>query len=314
MQQPQKRVLPAHLANPVPRSSQIPGWSTTHTFTSEDVPAALQKLFIMAEAHADHISNLQIEAGMMNTSVNLVSSHAFHNVNVMVNQLKDETSRQFLRQQAELNAKTPGSDTVQLHADHVNDMFALRTNLSTYNDELQAKLAAVDMAQQNSFAALQILATEAANEIGTLRGQTNEANLKVAAKFSELESALEELRKQTTSGSARNQANTQQPQKEPERPRFVDPVTGKCEWTETLQAQAADFGPSSRQEQADGWQNWYMDSPQKTYPMREPPGSRPQEQPQDQYQWQSPPAAHRQNPGTINITPYSKVFEEKLPP
>ena len=91
----------------------------------------------MAEAHADHISNLQIEAGMMNTSVNMVSGHAFHNVNLMVNQLKDETSRHFLRQQAELNTKTPGSDTVQLHADHVNDMFVLRTNLSTYNDELE---------------------------------------------------------------------------------------------------------------------------------------------------------------------------------
>ena len=93
MHQAQKRVLPAHLGNPVPRSSHIPGWSQTHTFTSEDVPAALQKLFVMAENHADHISNLQIEAGMMNTSVNMVSGHAFHNVNLMVNQLKDETTR-----------------------------------------------------------------------------------------------------------------------------------------------------------------------------------------------------------------------------
>ena len=107
MHQPQKRVLPVHLGNPVPRSSHIPGWSQTHTFIQDDVPVALQKLFVMAEAHADHISNLQIEAGMMNTSVNMVSVHAFHNVNLMVNQLKDETSRQFLRQQTELNAKTP---------------------------------------------------------------------------------------------------------------------------------------------------------------------------------------------------------------
>ena len=48
-------------------------------------------------------------------------------------------------------------------------MFALRANSSTYNDELQVKLAAVDMDQQNSFAALQLLATETANEIGVLR-------------------------------------------------------------------------------------------------------------------------------------------------
>ena len=65
MHQPQKRVLPAHLGNPVPRSSHISGWTPTHTFGNEDVPTALQKLFVMAEAHADHISNLQIEAGMM---------------------------------------------------------------------------------------------------------------------------------------------------------------------------------------------------------------------------------------------------------
>ena len=136
----------------------------------------------------------------------------------MVKQLKDDTTRQFLRQQTELNAKTPGSDTVQLQANHVNDMYVLRTQLSTYNDELQAKLVAVDMAQQNGLAALQILATEAANEIGTLRGQTNEANLKVASKFSELESTLEELKKQSTSGNARTQVPVQQPQKKPERP------------------------------------------------------------------------------------------------
>ena len=112
MHQPQKRVLPVHLGNRVPRSSHIPGWSQTHTFTNEDVPAAVQRLFAMAEAHVDHISNLQMEAGMMNTSVNMVSGHAFHNVNLMVIQLKDETTRQFLRQQTELNAKTKGSDTV----------------------------------------------------------------------------------------------------------------------------------------------------------------------------------------------------------
>ena len=142
--------------------------------------------------------------------------------------------RQFLMQQTELNAKTPVSDTVQLQASHANDMFVLRAQMSTYNDELQAKLVAVDMAQQNGLAALQILATEAANEIGTLRGQTNEANLKVASKFSELESTLEELKKQSTSGSATNQVPIQQPQQEPERPKFIGPVTGKCEWAENL--------------------------------------------------------------------------------
>ena len=89
----------------------------------------------MAEAHADHIGNLQVEAGCMNAAVNMVSKDAYHNVDLMIKNLKDDTNRQFLRQQSELNSKTPGADTVQLQASHVNEMFVLRTQLSTYNDE-----------------------------------------------------------------------------------------------------------------------------------------------------------------------------------
>ena len=66
--------------------------------------------------------------------------------------------------------------------------------------------------------------------------------------------------------------------------------------------------PSSQQEQTDGWKSWYMDSPPKTYPMRHPAGS---DRPQEQHQ-QSPHTNHRQNQGTITITPNPKVFEKKI--
>ena len=48
----------------------------------------LQKCFVMVEAHADHIDNLQVEAGCLKSSMNIVSSDAFHNVKLMVSQLK----------------------------------------------------------------------------------------------------------------------------------------------------------------------------------------------------------------------------------
>ena len=49
----------------------------------------------MVEAHADHIDNLQVEAGCLNSSMNMFANGAFHNVKLMVSQLKDETARQF---------------------------------------------------------------------------------------------------------------------------------------------------------------------------------------------------------------------------
>ena len=85
----------------------------------------------MVEAHADHIDNLQVEAGCLNSSMNMVSNDAFHNVKLMVSQLKDETARQFFRQQTEMSTMTPGSDTAQLQASHVDDMITLRLQPSS---------------------------------------------------------------------------------------------------------------------------------------------------------------------------------------
>ena len=67
------------------------------------------------------------------------------------------------------NANILQAKVLAVEATQTAELLRLRTELSTYNDELQAKLVAVDMAQQNGLAALQVLATEAANEIGTLR-------------------------------------------------------------------------------------------------------------------------------------------------
>ena len=78
---------------------------------------------------------------------------------------------------------------MKLQATQIADNFTLPTQLSAYNDELQAKLVTVDTAQQNGLAALQVIANDVAHEVWSLLGQTNEANFRTAAKFTELESA-----------------------------------------------------------------------------------------------------------------------------
>ena len=84
MNLPQKRALPGHIANTAQRSSQISGWSPTHVFTSDDTAIALQKLFVIVEARAVSIDNLAVEAGCLSSSINMVSSDAYHNTKLMV--------------------------------------------------------------------------------------------------------------------------------------------------------------------------------------------------------------------------------------
>ena len=103
----------------------------------------------MVEAHADHIDNLQVEAGRLNSSMNIVSTDAFHNVKFLVSQLKDESARQFQKRQADMSTLTPEAATMHFQANHLGDMFTLRPQLSTYNGEFEARLLAVDTAQQN---------------------------------------------------------------------------------------------------------------------------------------------------------------------
>ena len=79
----------------------------------------------------------------------------------MVSQLKDETSRHFQKQQVEIGSMTPEAATVHLNTAFGGDISKLRTELSTCNQELQATLLAVDAAQQNGLAALQVIAAAA---------------------------------------------------------------------------------------------------------------------------------------------------------
>ena len=149
-----------------------------------------------------------------------------------------------------------------LTAEHLR----LRTELLTYNDELQAKLLSVGLAQQNSYAALQIIAADTATELKSVReltmnlnSVTNDANAKVAAKFYEMDEALEKLKSHAKPQDQANQepANSQMLQPDP-RPPFIDPVSGKCEWADSQhQAVPPDFGPSDGQRRRDdGLNNW----------------------------------------------------------
>ena len=134
----------------------------------------------------------------------MVSSDALHNTKILVNSLRDETARHFQKQALDMSAMTPEANanvlqakvfTVEttLTAEHLR----LRTELSTYNDELQAKLLSVDVAQQNSYATLQIIAADTATKLKPVReltmnlnSFTNDENAKVAAKFHEMDEAL----------------------------------------------------------------------------------------------------------------------------
>ena len=100
----------------------------------------------------------------MNSSFNMCSNDAFRNANLLVNQFRDETARHFQKQQVYMSSLTPGAAPIHLQAVHAGDIFKLRTELSTYNEELQAKPITVDAAQQNGLAALQVIAADAATE------------------------------------------------------------------------------------------------------------------------------------------------------
>ena len=86
------RPLPAHIADSAQRSSQIPGWTSDRVFTNEDTPILLQKLFVIAEHHADLLDNMGVEAGCLNSSMSMVSSDGVHNTKLMANNLRDETA------------------------------------------------------------------------------------------------------------------------------------------------------------------------------------------------------------------------------
>ena len=83
-----ERTLPAHIAHKAQRSSQIPGWTSHRIFTNEDTPIVLQKPFVSVEHHANLLGNLGVEAGCLNSSMNMVSSDARHNTKLMVNNLR----------------------------------------------------------------------------------------------------------------------------------------------------------------------------------------------------------------------------------
>ncbi len=111
---PQKRQAPGHLQNKASRSSQIPGWTPTHVFTSEDATVALQKVFVMVEAHADLLDNVVIEAGCLNASINAGSNEAYNNTRLMVSQVRDETARHLQQVKLDMTSLTPEAATLHL--------------------------------------------------------------------------------------------------------------------------------------------------------------------------------------------------------
>ena len=150
-----------------------------------------------------------VEAGCMNASMNVVSRHALHSTRIMVNGFRDETARHFQKQGLDTSAMTPEANTNVFQAmlptaetTLIAERFRLRTGLSKYNGELQAKLLSVDVAQQNSYVVLQVIVADTATEQNSVRDLTmnlnsftNDANVKVTAKFHKMDAALGKLKK-----------------------------------------------------------------------------------------------------------------------
>ena len=138
----------------------------------------------------------------------------------------------------EANTHIPPAKVPAAEAAQTAELLRLRTELSTYNNGLQAELLSVDVAQQNSYAALQVIAADTATELKSVReltmnlnSFTNDANVKVAAKFQDMDVALEKVKNYAKLQDQANQepANSQAHQPDA-RPPFIDPVSGKCEW------------------------------------------------------------------------------------
>jgi len=201
----------------------------------------------------------------------------------------------------EVMTKAPETATTALGA----EIFNLRTELSSYDASVRAKINELYASCKSSLTALQMVHQEAALELNNLQAALNESNSKVAARFIEIAKAVADL-----------EANTQQtapptaaPKEAPTAsvgPRFIDPVTGKLN-------EADASAPPSRPEQ------FFMGSPANgqevpgpdSAPMREPPGYGRQQPQQDwsQQDWsQTQQQPFRTQPGAINITAYSKLF------
>jgi hypothetical protein len=70
------------------------------------------------------------------------------------------------------------------------DVYNIRAELSTYHGELHNNMGELDTSCGDGVTALQVIATDAATELGSSRGNTNESNTKIATKFAGVEQAL----------------------------------------------------------------------------------------------------------------------------
>ena len=152
--------------------------------------------------------------------------------------------------------------------------------------------------------ALQSLHQDASIEMNNSQTALNESNSKVAIKLHEIAKLITDLEarpQQATPPTATPKEATANSQ----RPRFIDPVTGLWSEAEHSKAQPEQF---------------FMGSPSKEQkvpepapaPMRAPPGYGGEYGPQDWSQPQQQP--FRAHQGVINVTAYSKLFEETIAP
>jgi len=150
-----RRHQPPNLLEKAARSDVKP--APDHLFTDEEVSPALRRLFAIAEAHADLLDNLATESTALNEAVNSAGENALHNARVLTTQIRDE-ARQGLQQVAnEVVTKAPEATATALGT----EIYNLRTELSSYDTNIRAKINELDVSSQTSLMALQSLHQDA---------------------------------------------------------------------------------------------------------------------------------------------------------
>ena len=292
-----KRAQPAHILVKAARSDVVP--TPDHIFKEEELSPALRRLFFLSAAHADQLDNLVTETASINLALNSFGEDALFNARLLVSQLRDDSKVSLQQVAAETATKTPEAVTATLGS----DIFALRSELSSYDESVGTMMQELDASCKTSLAALEIIAKDTSRGLDAVNKTVNDSNLIVASKFTEMAALIAAI---TTSPPA--EPRGEEPPA-PEARRFINPATGL--WCD------ADTGRTTEGPQPTGGpqpEQFFMGSPARDQrpEMRTPRGYEQRGYEVPQFGYGSSQAPQRPPPGTINITPYSKVFEEKI--
>ena len=165
-----------HLLEKAPRTHVKP--TPDHNFSQEELSPALRRRFAIAENHAALMGNLAAETTTLNTSINTVVEDSPHNTRLLTAQVKDEISQGLRQVAAETAAKAPQTAAGFLGA----NTYQLRTELSSYDNGINARMSELDASCRPSLAALELVAEDTSSEfenVGSTSAESSEGRRQV---------------------------------------------------------------------------------------------------------------------------------------